>query len=106
MVDLRRLFRPTSIAVVGATPREETYAYATRVNLRALGYRGRVTGVHPHRRSVAGFPCVRSLDLDAAAQLAAAAGSALLEHGLALVELNPVLVHERGATAVDAVARW
>ena len=38
----------------------------------------------------------------AAARLAAAAGELLLENGLELLELNPVLVHERGAVAVDA----
>jgi len=45
-----------------------------------------------------------ALDVAAAACLASAAGEALLESGLELIELNPVLVHERGTTAVDAVA--
>jgi acetyl-CoA synthetase len=45
-----------------------------------------------------------ALDVSAAARLAAAAGDLLLRHGLELLELNPVLVHERGALAVDAVA--
>ena len=44
------------------------------------------------------------LDVPAAARLAAAAGELLLEQGLDLLELNPVLVHERGAVAVDALA--
>jgi acetate---CoA ligase (ADP-forming) len=44
------------------------------------------------------------LDVAAAARLAAAAGELLLESGLELIELNPVLVHERGATVVDALA--
>jgi acetyl-CoA synthetase len=43
-------------------------------------------------------------DVAAAARLAAAAGELLLEQGLELLELNPVLVHERGAVAVDALA--
>ena len=43
-------------------------------------------------------------DVAAAARLAAAAGELLVASGLELLELNPVLVHERGATAVDAVA--
>jgi hypothetical protein len=33
-----------------------------------------------------------------------AAGELLVREGLELLELNPVLVHERGATVVDAVA--
>jgi acetate---CoA ligase (ADP-forming) len=45
-----------------------------------------------------------ALDLSAAASLAAAAGELLLRHRLELLELNPVLLHEHGAVAVDAVA--
>jgi acetyl-CoA synthetase len=45
------------------------------------------------------------LDLGAAAEIAAATGEALLEQGLSLLELNPVLLGRRGAVAVDAVAR-
>ena len=45
------------------------------------------------------------LDVSAAAALAARAGDLLLEHGLELLELNPVLVGARGAVAVDALAR-
>ncbi len=45
------------------------------------------------------------LDLGAAARLAAAVGTLLLEQFLALLELNPVLVGETGAVAVDATAR-
>jgi acetate---CoA ligase (ADP-forming) len=46
-----------------------------------------------------------ALDVAAAARLAASAGELLLDRGLELIELNPVLVHEEGAVAVDAVAR-
>ncbi len=45
------------------------------------------------------------LDLPAVARLAAAVGELLVERGLSLIELNPVLVYERGAVAVDAVVR-
>jgi acyl-CoA synthetase (NDP forming) len=45
-----------------------------------------------------------ALDAAAAARLAARTGELLLERGLTLIELNPVLVHERGAVAVDALA--
>jgi hypothetical protein len=44
------------------------------------------------------------LDVAAAAGLAAAAGELLLDSELALIELNPVLVHEQGVTVVDALA--
>ena len=45
-------------------------------------------------------PC----DVAAAARLASRTGELVLEHGLAVLELNPVLVYERGAIAVDALA--
>jgi acetate---CoA ligase (ADP-forming) len=44
------------------------------------------------------------LDLAAAAGLAARLGDLLLKRGLRLVELNPVVVHRSGCTAVDALA--
>ncbi len=44
------------------------------------------------------------LDMGAAARLGAAVGDLLLAEGLGLIELNPVLVHEHGALAVDALA--
>ena len=40
----------------------------------------------------------------AAARLGCRVGDLLLAEGLALIELNPVLVHEHGALAVDALA--
>jgi hypothetical protein len=45
------------------------------------------------------------LDVPAAAQLSAATGEALLALDAELIELNPVLVHQRGAIAVDATIR-
>jgi acyl-CoA synthetase (NDP forming) len=44
------------------------------------------------------------LDVAAAARLAARTGELPLEGGLTLTELNPVLVYERGAVVVDALA--
>ncbi len=45
------------------------------------------------------------VDLGALAGLAARAGELLIERGLALLELNPVLARADGAIALDAVAR-
>ncbi|MGZ8634644.1 MAG: acetate--CoA ligase family protein, partial [Solirubrobacteraceae bacterium] len=45
------------------------------------------------------------VDVAAAAELAARAGALLLDEGLELLELNPVLVNARGAVAVDALVR-
>jgi acyl-CoA synthetase (NDP forming) len=46
-MDLSRLVSPRFIAVVGATPREQTYAHETLRNLEVLGYPGDVWGAHP-----------------------------------------------------------
>jgi len=45
------------------------------------------------------------VDVAAAAALAARAGALLLDQGLELLELNPVLVNAHGAVAVDALVR-
>jgi len=61
-------------------------------------------------RSLRGAPLLTGgrdrppLDLAALGELAAGVGDVLLDRGLSLVELNPVIVYEKGAVAVDAVA--
>jgi succinyl-CoA synthetase beta subunit len=44
-------------------------------------------------------------DLRGVASLAATVGALLVEHGLDLLELNPVVVHGRGCVALDALGR-
>ena len=67
---------------------------------------GRVEGAI---RSLRGAPILTGgrggerLDIAAAAAAAARVGELLLEHGLGLLELNPVVVHPRGCVALDAV---
>ncbi|MCI0687422.1 MAG: acetate--CoA ligase family protein [Sporichthyaceae bacterium] len=58
---LDRLMAPTSIAVVGASPRAGTYGNQALANLVAAGYSGRLFGVHPSPRVVHGVECVPSL---------------------------------------------
>jgi acyl-CoA synthetase (NDP forming) len=60
-VDLSRLMRPRSIAVVGATDRPGSYGAQALLNLDAVGYPGEVWGVNPRRTSVLGRPCVPSV---------------------------------------------
>jgi len=62
--------------------------------LRELRAAGVLTGGRGHR----------PLAVAAAAELAVRAAELALAHGLSLLELNPVLVSERGAVAVDALA--
>ena len=60
-MDLGRLLRPRSIAVVGASERDDSYAGETLLNLRGAGFAGAVWGVHPTRQSAHGFECFPSL---------------------------------------------
>ena len=62
--DLRRLIRPASVAVVGATERPGSYAAEALLNLRKVGFTGSIWGVNPGRSEVFGHACVPSvLDL-------------------------------------------
>src|SRR4051812_35989000 len=58
---MHRLLHPSSVAVVGASDRPETYASETLLNLARLGFEGEVWGVNPRRSSVHGRPCFPSL---------------------------------------------
>jgi acetate---CoA ligase (ADP-forming) len=60
-LDLGPLLAPRSIAVVGATSRRGAYADETLRNLKRMGFRGRVWGVHPTRKRVHGRICVPSI---------------------------------------------
>ena len=60
-MDLSRLLRPRSVAVVGASERDGSYAGETLLNLRAAGFAGPVWGVNPNRAEAHGFPCLPSL---------------------------------------------
>jgi acetyl-CoA synthetase len=89
-MDLDRLLNPRSIAVVGATPRAETYAHETLRNLARLGYRGEVWGVHPHHREALGrpvFPSLRDLPEPADAVVVAIPAAGV-----------PAVIEEAGAT--------
>jgi acetyl-CoA synthetase len=61
MTDLGRLLAPRSVAVVGATEREGTYAHTTLLNLARAGFAGEIVGVHPARTVAAGVRCVPTL---------------------------------------------
>ena len=84
-----------------------TEAARRRRDRAAPGYAARVEAAI---RALRGAPLLTggrgraALRRGRGARLAAAAGELLVASGLELLELNPVLVHERGATAVDAVA--
>ena len=60
-MDLSRLLRPASIAVVGATDRAASYGGEALLNLQRLGYPGRVYAVNPRREAAHGHACHASL---------------------------------------------
>ncbi|MGZ4201695.1 MAG: CoA-binding protein, partial [Thermoleophilaceae bacterium] len=61
-MDLERLLRPASIAVVGASERPGSYGGQTLLNLDTIAFPGEVWGVNPGRTSVYGRRCVPSLE--------------------------------------------
>jgi acetyl-CoA synthetase len=61
VVNLDRLLAPRSVAVVGASPRVDTYGHQALDNLVAAQFDGPVFGVHPRETEVLGIPCFPSL---------------------------------------------
>ena len=55
------LFNPASIAVVGASQREESIGQRVIRNLVRFGFQGSVYPVHPTNAEVAGLACHKSL---------------------------------------------
>jgi predicted CoA-binding protein len=55
------IFRPKSIAVIGATEREGSVGRTVVENLLKGGFAGTLCGVNPHRREVLGVPTYPSL---------------------------------------------
>ena len=58
---LNRLLSPNSIAIVGASEREDSLAAATQRLLSDCGYAGTVYAVNPKYRNLYGQPCYASL---------------------------------------------
>jgi acyl-CoA synthetase (NDP forming) len=87
VIDLRPLFAPASVAVVGASPRS-WIAETVRDNLRVMGSATRCHFVNPKYDELHGQPCYPSLD-------------ALPERpDIAIVALNPL----RAASVTEAAA--
>jgi acetate---CoA ligase (ADP-forming) len=55
------LLAPRSVAVVGASPREDAIGFRVIRNLRRLGYPGSIFPINPRYPEVAGLPCYPSL---------------------------------------------
>ncbi len=61
MSSLEPLFRPQSVAVVGASDDEDKYGHKVLKNIVEAGYRGRVYPVNPNADTVLGLKSYRSL---------------------------------------------
>ncbi|MGY3537987.1 MULTISPECIES: acetate--CoA ligase family protein [unclassified Bradyrhizobium] len=57
---LSALFRPNSVAVIGASPTSETRRQPLEL-YKKIGYSGKVAAVNPKYEEVAGYPCYPSL---------------------------------------------
>ena len=61
VASLRHVFRPDSVAVVGASRRARTVGRAVLHNVVTGGYGGRVYAVNPHATRMEGVPCLPSV---------------------------------------------
>src|SRR3546814_5337823 len=55
--NLDALFLPRSVALIGASPQENSVGRVTARNLRACGFTGPIWFVNPNRQEVLGHPC-------------------------------------------------
>jgi acetyltransferase len=104
-----RLFRPASIAVVGASPKGG-YGLRTLRNTRALGFEGRLYAVHPTHREVDGVPAYPTLgDLPEVPDAVAAAVPAHAVSGVvdeaAGLGVGGMVVYAAGFAERDAEGR-
>lgn len=60
--NLRALFDPTSVALVGASRREGSVGAILTRNLLSGGFRGRVHLINPHEKDIEGRACLASVD--------------------------------------------
>jgi len=60
--NLEKVFKPTSIAVIGASEDKNSAGFAVMRNLTQCGYEGRIFPVNPRYDAVFGLPCYRGLD--------------------------------------------
>src|SRR5262245_26025659 len=58
---LDRLFRPRSIAVVGASPKERSLGRAVFINLKSAGFKGQIDVINPNHRLIEGAATTPSL---------------------------------------------
>ncbi len=61
VASLKHLFKPASIAVIGASRREDSVGARLLANITSGGFAGQIFPVNPHASTLAGLPCVASV---------------------------------------------
>jgi acetyltransferase len=61
-LNLDKIFKPKSIAVVGASDEEGSVGYAIIKNLTGLGYKGKVYPVNIHKKEILGHTAYESVE--------------------------------------------
>lgn len=93
------LLSPRSIAVIGASPRPDTPGHDTLLQLRRMGFNGRVLPVNPKYKEISGLRCVPDL-----AALDEAPDHAVIAVNNDLVEATVSEAAERGIKAATIFA--
>ncbi|HHX74834.1 MAG TPA: CoA-binding protein, partial [Firmicutes bacterium] len=61
MSDLQRLFKPKSVAVIGASNKKGKIGYSVMANLKDSGFQGAVYPINPKEEEILGYRCYRSV---------------------------------------------
>lgn len=99
--DVRRLWSPRSVAVIGASSRPGTLSWWPLHLLRQYGFDGAIHAVNPRRPEIDGFPCVPSIsEVDGPVDLAiiplAAADTVLAVKECAAAGVGAVVLPSQG----------
>jgi acetyltransferase len=95
---LDRLFAPTSVALVGASPRQGSVGLALLENLCTRGFAGPVYAVNPHHSALGERPCYQSID-----DLPAVPDVVMIVAPINAVHQNVAAAARRGVPAVILV---
>ncbi|RJP20392.1 MAG: hypothetical protein C4520_11470 [Candidatus Abyssobacteria bacterium SURF_5] len=58
---LDAIFKPRSVAIIGASNNRDRWGYGTMLNMLEAGYRNALYPVNPNEQEVQGVPCYRSI---------------------------------------------
>src|SRR5690348_5450929 len=94
--NLDKMFKPASIALIGATPRSGSVGAVMLRNLRRAGFKGTIMLVNPHHTALGGLPVFPNV-----ARLPAAPDLAIIATPPDTV---PPLIAELGARGTRAAA--